>query len=220
MRNTVRSVRSVITAVALGLMSGTASLAAAEPLKVYILAGQSNMEGHARIETFDYIGDDPATAPMLKEMRGTDGKPRICENVWISYYTGGGEKSGEGFGKLTAGYGARSNPTEDGGKIGPEFTFGIYASKAYDGPILLIKTAWGGKSLNTDFRSPSAGPYQFSDDLLAMFKKQGKDIEAVKAEKAKATGHYYRLMIEHVKKVLADPKRVCPAYDEKAGYEL
>jgi hypothetical protein len=27
-------------------------------------------------------------------------------------------------------------------------------------------------------------------------------------------------MIEHVKKVLADPKRVCPAYDPKEGYEL
>lgn len=195
-------------------------MAAEKRLKVYILAGQSNMEGHAGIETFDYIGDDPATAPMLTEMRGPDGNPRICEKVWISYYTGGGEHSGEGFGQLTAGYGARGNPTEDGGKIGPEFTFGIYASKAYDGPILLIKTAWGGKSLNTDFRSPSAGPYQFSDDLLAMFKQQGRDIEAVKAEKANATGRYYRLMTEHVKKVLADPKRVCPAYDENAGFEL
>ena len=39
--------------------------AAAQPkkLKVFILAGQSNMEGHAKVETFDYIGDDPATAP-------------------------------------------------------------------------------------------------------------------------------------------------------------
>jgi len=62
--------------------------AAAKPLKVYILAGQSNMEGHAKVETFDYIGDDPATAPMLKEMRGPDGKPRVCDEVWISYFTG------------------------------------------------------------------------------------------------------------------------------------
>ena len=27
-------------------------------------------------------------------------------------------------------------------------------------------------------------------------------------------------MFEHVKKVLADPKRVCPAYDAGAGYEI
>ena len=34
------------------------------------------------------------------------------------------------------------------------------------------------------------------------------------------SGRYYRLMVEHVKKVLADPKRVCPAYDAAAGYEI
>jgi hypothetical protein len=132
---------------------------------------------------------------------------------------------GEGFGKLTAGYGARSNPAEDGGKIGPEFTFGITMDKAYDGPILLIKTAWGGKSLNTDFRSPSAGPYKlnaFQEKLYNGPKGHGvpEDLDKWKADKAKATGKYYRLMMEHVKKVLADPKRICPAYDEKEGYEI
>ena len=30
------------------------------------------MEGHAKIETFDYIGDYPATAPLLKQMRGAN----------------------------------------------------------------------------------------------------------------------------------------------------
>ncbi|MDP6636786.1 MAG: sialate O-acetylesterase [Phycisphaerae bacterium] len=194
--------------------------ARAKPLKVYILAGQSNMEGHAKVETFDYIGDDPATAPLLKEMRGADGKPRVCDKVWISYLTGSRENAGEGFGKLTAGYGARKNPTEDGGKIGPEFTFGITMSKAIDGPILIIKTAWGGKSLNTDFRPPSAGPYKFSDAQLENLKKRGKDIKQAKADKAARTGHYYRLMIKHVKHVLGDIKRVVPNYDAKQGYEI
>ena len=60
----------------------------AKPLKVFILAGQSNMEGHAKIETFDYIGDDPATAPLLKKMRGPDGKPAVADHTWISYLTG------------------------------------------------------------------------------------------------------------------------------------
>ncbi|MDA7515045.1 sialate O-acetylesterase [bacterium] len=47
-----------------------ASFSAANPLKVYILAGQSNMEGHAKLSSFDHIGMDPKTAPILKEMRG------------------------------------------------------------------------------------------------------------------------------------------------------
>jgi len=45
----------------------------AKPLKVFILAGQSNMEGNATTNTFDYISKDPLTAPILKEMRNPDG---------------------------------------------------------------------------------------------------------------------------------------------------
>src|SRR5436190_22775757 len=100
----------------------TATHSARGKLKIFILAGQSNMEGHAKVETFDYIGDDPATAPLLKQMRGADGKPTVCDHVWISYFTGIGEANGEGFGKLTAGYGSRQKPAEDGGKIGPDVT--------------------------------------------------------------------------------------------------
>ena len=199
------------------------TIAEAKPLKVFILAGQSNMEGHARIETFDYIGDDPATAPLLKMMRGADGKPAVADNAWISYLTGQpeGNANGEGTGKLTAGYGARgSNPTQDGGKIGPEFTFGLAMDAAIEEPVLLIKTAWGGRSLNTQFRPPSAGPYVFNKDQLDQMQKRGKNIEEEKAGRAKDTGRFYRFMIDHVKSVLADPNRVCPAYNPADGYEI
>ena len=202
------------------LLTATSSVARAKPLRVFILAGQSNMEGHARIETFDYIGDDPVTAPLLKQMRDEQGQPRVCDGAWISYFTGSGDNHGEGFGKLTAGYGSRSKPDQDNGKIGPEFTFGLTMDAAYEEPVLLIKTAWGGKSLHTDFRPPSAGPYVFNKEQLANFEKQGKDLASLRAEKAKETGVYYRLMIEHVQRVLGDIKRVCPAYDARQGFEL
>ena len=39
-----------------------------------------------------------------------------------------------------------------GGKIGPEFTFGITMDDAFEEPVLIIKTAWGGKSLFYDYR--------------------------------------------------------------------
>lgn len=202
------------------VLSAAPSWARSEPLRIFILAGQSNMEGHAKTETFDYIGDDPATAPLLKQMLGKDGKPRVCEGVWISYFTGRGDQNGEGYGKLTAGYGARRQPQDGDGKIGPEFTFGIAMDEAFDGPVLLIKTAWGGKSLHTDFRPPSAGPYVFNATQLKELPRRGQDIETVRAQKLKETGHYYRLMIEHVRHVLSDIRRVCPAYDEKQGYEI
>lgn len=232
MRTIGQSVKWMMIAVVVGLMSGVASQAAAKPLKVFILAGQSNMEGHAAISTFDYIGKDPLTAPILKEMRNPDGTPRVCDKVWMSYLTGpyDGSANGEGLGKLTAGFGARGDqPTKDGGKIGPEFTFGIYMEKELKQPILIIKTAWGGRSLNTEFRPPSAGQYKLPKEIQELWNKhpQGahgipnaEDRKKWQDEKNAATGVFYRMMIEHVKKVLADPKRVCPAYDPKEGYEL
>ena len=185
----------------------------AQPLQVYVLAGQSNMQGHAQVRTFEHLGMDPATKPLLDEMVNADGSPRVLDRVWISSI---GSSDTEQTGKLTAGFGASQN----GPKIGPEFTFGITIEKYSRGPILLIKTAWGGKSLNTDFRSPSAGPYVFNETQLANFRKQGKDLDAIQAEKQMATGVYYRLMIDHVKNVLSNIQRVVPDYDSSKGYEL
>ncbi len=191
------------------------SLAAPKkPLQIYILAGQSNMQGHAKITTIEHIGMDPATKPMHDEMLTAGGKPTVCERVWISSIGCGGDDTTEQKGNLTAGFGATKE------KLGPEFTFGLYIQKTTDAPILLIKTSWGGKSLNTDFRPPSAGPYVFNETQLATFQKQGKDLTAIKAEKEKATGVYYRLMIEHVEKVLGDIKSVVPNYNASQGYEV
>ncbi|MEE3372663.1 MAG: sialate O-acetylesterase [Planctomycetota bacterium] len=196
----------------IGLFSCPA-VARAEPLKVYILAGQSNMQGHAHIRTFDHIGMDPRTATLLEAMRGENGTPRVCDNVWISSLGSAAEVK---QGKLTAGYGAAGR----GLKIGPELTFGIYMQKRVDQPILIIKTAWGGKSLHTDFRPPSAGPYQFNAQQLKRFKERGQDLIQIKEQRAKGTGHYYRLMIDHIRAVLKDIQRVYPGYDGEQGYEL
>ena len=224
----------LLTALVAGFLAIGVSIARAEtkPLKVFILAGQSNMEGHAEIRTFDYIGRDPLTAPLLKEMRNPDGTPRVCDKVWMSYLTGpyDGSANGEGLGKLTAGFGERGNqPTKLGRKIGPEFTFGIHMEKELHEPILIIKTAWGGRSLNTEFRPPSAGQYKLPKEVQDLWDKhpQGahgipriEDRKKWQEDKDAASGVFYQMMIEHVQRVLADPKRVCPEYDQKAGFEL
>ena len=60
----------------------------------------------------------------------------ISNRVYINSISDGSKKSG----KLGVGYGG-------GGKqIGPEFSFGLSIAEKIDGPILLIKTSWGGKS--------------------------------------------------------------------------
>jgi len=209
-----------------GISAFTVSAAETKPLKVFILAGQSNMQGHANTSTFDYIGKDPLTAPILAEMRDAQGMPRVCENVWISSLGCGGDQYSDMLvktGKLTAGFGASDS------EIGPEFTFGIYSEKMLKEPVLIIKTSWGGRSLNTDFRPPSAGPYKLPKEIQEEWDKYPQGAHGVpkleerkkwQDEKDAASGVMYRAMIEHVRKVLKDIKRVYPEYDEKAGYQL
>ena len=204
----------IMTVIACLAVTGQ-SAQAAGPLKVFILAGQSNMQGHARVSTIGYMAKDPQSVPLYHEIIGSDGKPKVSKNVWITYFSetrGGGvyQRSGQ----LTTGFGASKD------EIGTELAFGIQMEKQLNQPILIIKTAWGGKSLNTDFRPPSGGPYQFSDKELAQIKSRHEDLAKIKAEKAKQTGHYYQLMMHDIKNVLADPKKYCPAYDPKQGYEI
>ena len=205
-----------LAGILLMVLTGPAT-AAEKPLKVFILAGQSNMQGHASLSTFDSMADDPKTAPLLKEMRGADGKPRVCDKVWISSIGCLGDAYSdlqEAKGKLTAGFGAPEN------KIGPEFTFGITMEKLLGEPVLIIKTAWGGRSLHTDFRPPSAGPEKINDFIITQWKNRKLDVDVETAKIQKNGGVFYRHMIDHVQKVLKDIKRVVPEYDEKQGYEL
>lgn len=185
----------------------------AAPLKVYVMSGQSNMQGFCSVNTFPQIAADPVTAPILQKMVDADGKPRVHENIWIS--TSGCAKD-EQPGRLTTGYGGGKG----GDRIGPELTFGIYMQEHLKEPILTIKAAWGGKSLCRDFRPPSAGIHPSHTRELAELKQQGKDTAELEKEYAEGHGRYYRMMISHAQSVLADIKKVYPAYDAAQGYEV
>lgn len=105
------------------------------------------------------------TMTLIKPMRGAvelattwEQKTEIPvgKRTYIAAYGGVNRAAEPGVatGPLSTGYGAR--PTA----FGPEYAFGIMMEKTLDQPILIIKTAWGGKSLHYDFRPPSAGTYQ------------------------------------------------------------
>ena len=211
-----------LCAVALTFISAV-DAAEKKPLKVFILAGQSNMEGHAHVRVIDYMGEDPKTAPLLKKMKNTDGSYRKIPNTYISYLTGEqgrlDRENREVFGQLEIGYGNQGGRDYEkpGEKIGPELAFGITAQEKLKQPILIIKTAWGGQSLHTDYRSPSSGPYVPSADDIV----RGRfDTPEKKKELEEKTGRRYRQMIKHVEYVLGDIKRVVPDYDPEQGYEL
>jgi hypothetical protein len=182
-------------------------LADGKPLKIYILAGQSNMQGSAHKRTFAAIGDDPETALLLNEILDDHGNPVVGDNSWITYLTEGRDGELVLNGKVKVGYGFDSN------RIGPEYGFGLYLGKRLDEPVLLIKTAWGGKSLAVDFRPPSAGPYEPSAEEKTNGKIPTKE----------TVGHYYRRMIHFIRATLEDHagmKSMIPDYEAKQGFEL
>jgi hypothetical protein len=201
----------------IAILAASSLVAQAKPLKVFILSGQSNMVGMANIKTFPAIGMDPETAPMLKDLLDQDGKPLVLNDVYICRPGDGeGPKAPvEGFGKLQAGYGGGR-----GSNIGPEYAFGIYMHKMLNEPILIIKTARGGRDLFRQFRPPSAGPLPLSEQTIAQMKAKGEDVEAAQAKNLEEVGYQYRWMMAYIKNVLADPKRVYPDYDPEAGYEI
>jgi putative heme-binding domain-containing protein len=179
------------------LVSGAPLRAADAPkLKVFILAGQSNMEGQAvaDLDGKDYNGgkgtllhllNDPAKAARFKHLRTGQGGWAVRDSVWVRYRP---EKGPVKAGPLTLGY------TPYGGRhhFGPELQFGHVIGDHCGGQVLLIKTAWGGKSLYKDFRPPSSGG---------------------------EVGAYYTKMLADIRTALADLKKDFPKYDG-AGYEL
>ncbi|MCX5656182.1 MAG: sialate O-acetylesterase [Planctomycetota bacterium] len=139
---------TVIAAVGL-LVVGQAwgAQAGKSPVKVFILAGQSNMEGQGAIHghkkgTLETLVKDPASADRFKHLVDRNGKWVVRNDVWCAC----GHK-----GCLTVGGFAAK------GCIGPELGFGWVVGDYLGNQVLLIKVAAGGTSLAQNWRPPSSG---------------------------------------------------------------
>jgi alpha-galactosidase len=173
----------------------------AKPLKVFLLAGQSNMEGQGLVTmkddggrekpgTLESMKLDPAKAPLLKHLLNAKGEwAEKRDDVWVFDLN----ESGDRHGPLEFGYGWSLGSRE---WFGPELQFGHvvgeHCKSHGDGPVLIIKTAWGGRDLYKDFRPPSSGG---------------------------TVGPFYVEMIATVNKVLGDLKTLFPEYTG-GGYEI
>jgi Carbohydrate esterase, sialic acid-specific acetylesterase len=168
-----------------------------KPVKVFILAGQSNMQGKAKISVLEH------QLQQYKHLK-PDGKWLERSDVWFKY--------DKVKGPLTVGY---HNPKS----IGPELGFGIVVGDRYDEQVLLIKTAWGGRSLYRDFRPPSAGlpDAKVLDKMLTQMQKQNP--KATLDDVKKTFGATYRDMRDDVNGTLANLKTHFPDYAGQ-GYEI
>ncbi|CAB9507943.1 Domain of unknown function (DUF303) [Seminavis robusta] len=176
------------------------------PVKVFLLAGQSNMQGHGymlvqddkgsyRNGTLEWmVATDPTKYGKLKD---SNGNWTVRDDVWIAYNRqniGNVRVEMNQFGPLTPGYGG--DPGQQGQQMGPELGFGWTVADGLveqqeQQQILLVKIAWGGRSLAGDYRPPSSGG---------------------------DTGIYYQTMIANTYKTLAHLDQYFPDYDGR--YEL
>jgi len=264
----MKNLKLLRTTVALLFVLMTLQGQTAEPakkkLQIFILAGQSNMVGHANPHTIvTLLQSDDASDKRLAQMifkngndlsqkalsehlvraRKIDGLTGGISNEKIKAMKPGPEKTAleaevkklkeaheafknkilsacvvsdqvyiasiadgnKGSGPLTVGFGGSRD------KIGPELSFGLSMAQKMDAPILIIKTSWGGKSLNYNFRPPSAGPYKLNEK-----EKAAKNA----AEISQNASLNWRMMNEAVHNVLKDLKKHHPKYDATVGFEM
>ena len=128
---------------------------------------------------------DPAKAANWPAPKDDKGEWTVRDDVWVRYQR---EKGPLLAGPLTLGFSVYG----DKHHFGPELQFGHVIGDHFGGQVLLIKTAWGGKSLYKDFRPPSSGG---------------------------EVGPYYTKMLEEIRTALANLKTEFPKYDGR-GYEL
>ena len=209
------------------------------PLKIFVLVGQSNMQGHGYMDKRDGDGrflngtlewmveTNPEAYGKLKANNSSNnhnddddgdndastsgstgaGTTRASswkarDDVWITYnrqQTGNVRPERNQCGRLVPGYGG--DPGQEDHQMGPELGFGWTVGDALAADAdtstggsgtnrarpraLLVKIAWGGKSLAVDFRPPSSGG---------------------------TTGLYYESVLANVFEILGSLPEIVPGY--------
>ncbi len=200
---------------------------AKSPIKVFILSGQSNMEGKAAVTTLDAVINNPITRDQFRHLK-PDGKWLVRSDVWVTFL----DRTNRGrvapvYGPLTVGYGSPKQGRDENFKrvpvktIGPELGIGHVLGDHFEEQVLLIKAAWGGRAVKYTFRPPSALPSdnQIKEEVASI--KQRKPKAEVTFESHKeGYGRDYRKILSETERVLRNLKEYFPGYDESQGYEI
>jgi serine/threonine protein kinase len=177
--------------------------AADRPVKVFILAGDYNMAGRAKVELLKYQANQAATKQLFQHLLRDD-KWVVRDDVWI--------KNFKQKGNLTVGFGSFSD------RFGPELEFGHVVGDYFDEQVLLIKTCCG-DSLWREFLPPgSALPPQ------EVLERQLRDLQktqacATLADVQRRYGAAYREMVKEVRDTLTNLGTHFPSYQGQ-GFQL
>jgi len=161
------------------------------------------MEGKAKVSLLEHQIKAPETKELFAHLH-KDGKCVEREDVWIKFL--------DRKGNLTVGFGSPE-------RIGPELEFGHTVGNHYGEQVLIIKTAWGGKSLYRDFRPPSSGepPAGVFQAELERYRK--RDPNRIEESLRELYGMFYREIVREVNDALANLDKHFPEYKGQ-GYEI
>jgi hypothetical protein len=190
---TLATLLGLLPSTSLGQEPGAAAGQVPATFRVFVLAGQSNMQGQGVVDLdhaehynggrgiLNRVAEEPELAPKLAPLRNGTGAWRTRQDVWCHYQREGQPAKSGPLGLGFTGYDGEHH-------FGPELLLGHLLGEAYDEPVLLVKTAWGGKSLQVDFRPPSAGG---------------------------EVGPYYTRMLREIEEGIAHAQATWPAFRER-----
>jgi len=168
------------------------------PTKIFVLAGQSNMEGMGSVEHMRKLLNDTKTYDEYSTYwNETSHDWAERDDVFVKF--------NDQTGYLKVGFGAQYfffDLEHFGPELGMRWVLGDEILGCVGRPMFFLKTAYGGRDLAIDFRPPSSDNGSYPDIDSSHY------------------GWQYREMIDEIKSTLDRLDMIVPGHDKDVGFEL
>ena len=192
-----------------------------QPVKVFILLGQSNMLGFGRVGpaekqgTLEYLVEEKGKYPHLVD---DTGKWTVRNDVRFVHVM---DKRGADYRDLDTYADMKNQWLTVKGNFGPELGFGHVMGHLFEEPVLVLKACIGNRSLGWDLLPPGSERFEFEGKTYAGYKDnptwwvEGQPKKEVKWY----AGRQYDADTNHAKIVLKHLQKYYPGYKD-TGYEV
>ncbi|MGB0744720.1 MAG: sialate O-acetylesterase [Opitutales bacterium] len=152
-----------------------------QPVKVFILLGQSNMVGAGKVNgAQEFTLETAVKQGLYPYLKGEDSKFAQRDDVRYTNIVGNSdlsEKDVPGLIKRTNWIGIPASWDKwSRAKIGPEMGIGFMLGEAIDAPVYVLKSCIGNRSLGWDLLSPSSGPFEHAGKTFPGYNEIPKTI--------------------------------------------
>jgi len=179
-----------------------------QPVRVFILMGQSNMLGFGKIAgdsegALEHAVKAKGLYPYLVDDRGDWTVRKDVRNVRVMNFK---DFKNEWM-------------TISGKTIGPEIGIGHYVGETLDAPVLILKSCIGNRSLGWDLLPPGTEPYEFNGKTIPGYRGTPDDPRGngQKVQGKWYAGKQYDDDTDSAKQALADLQKYYPG---ATGYEI